>query len=125
MVSRAMSPNYISHNPRCPQLPGFSGALPCNWLWDDGPAVPVTRRGELQGFLTWPSLLLVKWCCVFVRKLTEKKGQKMTASVFLLFFNAVKGFKTHKNFCPLTEMHAPQSEEIIGTKRKISQIHLN
>lgn len=49
----------------------------------------------------------------------------MTASVFLLFFNAVKGFKTHKNFCPLTEMHAPQSEEIIGTKRKVSQIHLN
>lgn len=83
----------------------------------------MARRGELQGFLTWPSLLLVKWCSVFVRKLTEKEGQKMTASVFLLFFNAVKGFKTHKNFCPLTEMHAPQSEEIIGAKRKISQIH--
>ena len=122
MVIRAESPNYISHNPRCPQLPGFSGALPSNWLSDDGRAVPVARRGELQGFLTWPSLLLVKWCSVFVRKLTEKKGQKMTANVFLLFLNAVKGFKTHKNFCPLTEMHAPQSEEIIGTKPSLRYI---
>ena len=36
--------------------------------------------------------------------------------------NRVPGFKTHKNFCPLTEMHAPQSEEIIGTKPSLRYI---